>query len=338
MKARLYSPLLIIVGFACASAQTVAPELAQLMVKYKADLGALDTQRQATLKEAQLSYAGTLAAAEKTATATRNAAALAAIATERAALDSGLMAPVFPAGLPRELQMPRKTYLDTSTRIRAAEAPRRQAIDTDYLRALTNLQAKAENNSELLKQVAVEKQKLMANAPPIAAEAIGSSGSIKQNNRNAVINGTFDLTEAGDRPSGWNLKGNAEEACKVVRDGSNNTLRISTGTIVYTEVAQEIPVPPKAKSVILSGRVRGKWENRDTTHDDWGANIYAVNVDTDGKPIGDWIGLVGGRDVGWKSLSQTGRIPTGSKTLRVQCVLKFISGAFQFDDIVVEFR
>jgi hypothetical protein len=91
-------------------------------------------------------------------------------------------------------------------------------------------------------------------------------------------------------------------------------------------------------SVSGAGRVGGKWETRDATHADWGAGIYAVNVSEKDEQFGNWIGLSAGREPGWTSLSQTESIPKGSKAVHVECVLKFISGTFDFDDIVVEFR
>ena len=78
--------------------------------------------------------------------------------------------------------------MSSAGRIRTAEAPRRQAIDGSYLRALTNLSAKAPKESELARQVEVERQKLMAKTPP-------TSG--KTNSKNAVVNGTFDAVEDG---------------------------------------------------------------------------------------------------------------------------------------------
>ena len=63
------------------------------------------------------------------ATAAGNVAAVAVITEERGALTRGLMAPGFPPGMPKELQGPRRTYLDAFGRSRTVEAPRRQALD-----------------------------------------------------------------------------------------------------------------------------------------------------------------------------------------------------------------
>lgn len=333
MKTTLY-PLLLAAAAGCVCAQTLAPELAPLAAKYKTDLAALETQRAAALAQAQIAYTSALAAAEKTATATGKAAVVAAIATERAALSSGLMTPAFPAGLPPGLQMPRKSWLDADARIRAAEAPRRQAIDAAYLRALTDLQARAAKNPELSKQLAAEKQNALANAPPSATAATGTGGSGKPSTKSAVINGTFDLADTAGRPSGWSI----HDSFKVVRDGANNVLHATAGEIGYNHITQEIPVPPRARSVTLSVRVRGKWETTDTKQPVRGTRTSVQFIGADGQKINVWIVLDAGRDAGWKSLSNTDAIPKGSKALELIVALSWVTGNFDFDDVAVEFR
>src|SRR6476661_4206070 len=118
--------LLLSVAPGFAWSQTPASEMAAHAAKYKADLTELETQRTAAVTQAQNAYAAALAGAERTATTSGNIAAVSMIANERAAIKSGLMPPAFPPGLPKELQVPRKTYLDANNRIRLAEIPRRQ--------------------------------------------------------------------------------------------------------------------------------------------------------------------------------------------------------------------
>ncbi len=312
---------------AFADGQTLAPELAPLATKYKADVAALEAQRSAAIAKAQSSYATALGAAERSATTAGNVAAVAAITTERTAISSGLMAPGFPAGLPKELQTPRKAYLDALARIKTAEAPRRQALDAGYLRALTNLSAAASKNPELSKQVEAEKQKLLASAPG------GGSGS-KPSAKSAVINGTFDLVDAEGRPSGWRIA----EGFKVVRDGTNSVLHAGAKAPGYVAVTQDILLPPRARNVTLSGRVRGKLTSRAPDQGHFGANIAAVYLNKQDESTSNWLMLDGGTDADWKTLSTTQKIPDDMKTLQVVLVLKYVSGEFDFDDIEVEFR
>lgn len=313
-----------IANFACA--QALAPELAPIAAKYKSDLAALEAQRTAALAQAQAPYLAALGTAERMATTAGNVAGVSAIASERTALGSGLMSPSPPTGLPKELQIPRKTYLDASARIRALEAPRRQALDAAYLRALSNLVVKGAENPELAKQLEAEKQKLLASAP-------GAGGS-KPSAKSAVVNGTFDIASADGHPGGWtNVEG-----FKVVRDGTNNVLHASAKEPGYVAITQDLLLPPRARSVTLSGRVRGKFLARDPNQGHFGANIAAVFIDSQDQTTKNWLMLDGGTDAKWKRLSVNQAIPSGMKVLQVVLVLKYVSGEFDFDDIEVEFR
>jgi hypothetical protein len=319
-------PTLLFALVAGVHAQTLAPELAPLAEKYKADVAALEAQRVAAIAQPEKTYTAALGAAEKVATTAGNVAGVAAIAAERTALGNGLMAPDFPPGLPKELQFPRKTYLEANTRIRAAELPRRQALDAAYLRALTSLESKGARNPELAKQLEAEKQNLLASAPASAAG--------HQNARSAVINGNFDLADAEGHPKGWTV----DDAFKVVRDGGNNVLRATSAATEYREISQEIPVPAKARNVTLSVRVRGKWEASDTKQQIQGTRTSVQFIGADGQRMKVWVVLDAGRDAAWKTLSKTDRIPEGSKSLVLICSLSWVSGKFDFDDVMVEFR
>lgn len=312
-------------GFACA--QGLAPELAPLAAKYESDLAALETQRAAAVAQAQKSYLTALGASERNAGTAGDVASVAAIATERAAISSGLMAPGFPAGLPKALQRDRRTYLDAIARIRTAEAPRRQALDAAYLRALTNLESKAKNNAELATQLASEKQNLLANAP-------GRSGDGKPSSKSAVINGTFDIADAEGRPGGWTTS----DLFKVARDGTNYVVHAAASQPGYQAITQDIVLPSKARNVTLSGRVRGKVAARDPNQAHFGAFVGAVFVDEKDQQTDVWMMLDGGNDAEWKSLTGTEKIPDRSKVLRVFLILKYVAGEFDYDDVAVEFR
>ena len=326
--------VLLLVTSVCGSAQTPAPELASAANKHQADRTALETQRTAALEQVQRPYAAALDAAEKTATATGSLPAVAAITKERAALKSGLMAPEFPEGLPKTLQTTRKTYLDDNTRTRASEATRQAAVDAEYLRALAGLQSKAAANPELAQQLAAEKEKLLANAA-----VAGAPANSAESRRSVVVNGTFDLAEADGRPKGWTVPNVEGVSFKVVRDGSNNVLHATaSGEPRPVYVSQEFPVPAHAKSVTVKGRVRGKWENRDTKDSNWGATIDGSAIGADDQKFGGWIILVGGREPGWKTLGKTQDLPKEAKTYHVHFGFQFVSGTFDFDDISVEFR
>jgi hypothetical protein len=328
VKTLLPTLLLSAIITGSAFTQALAPELAPFAAKYKTDLAALETQRTAAIAQAQAPYMAALASAEKTATASGNVAAASAVAAERARLTSGLSAPGFPPDLPKQLQQPRKAYFDAVERIRAADAPRQQAVSSAYLRALGTLSAKAPRESELAKQLEAEKQKLLASAP--------GTGENKVSRKNVVVNGTFDLVDERSQPKGWII----DEGFKVTRDGTNNVLHASQKAPAYQQMTQDILLPPKARSVTLSGRVRGKILARDTAKSQGppGLFVSAVYLDKNDAATKNWLMLDGGSDDQWKNVTMTERIPEGMKTLQVTLAMKWVSGEFDFDNIEVEFR
>ena len=143
-------------------AQELAPELAPLVAKHKADIAALDAQKDAAIARVQQTYLAALDGAERTATTAGKLEVFAAITKEREALQSGLMAPALPEGLPKILQSARKAYLDGTARVTAYVQPRQKAIDADYLRTLAGLQARASGKPELATQIDAEKKNLLA--------------------------------------------------------------------------------------------------------------------------------------------------------------------------------
>jgi hypothetical protein len=152
-------------------AQDLAPELEPLAAKHKADLTAFNAQKAAAMARAQQPYLFALDGAERTATSTGSIDTVAAITKEREALKNGAMDAVFPGGLPKTLQAPRKACLDAMTRVAADLEPRRKTINAAYLQGLGSLQAKAVGKPDLAAQIASEKEKLIANAGDESPEA-----------------------------------------------------------------------------------------------------------------------------------------------------------------------
>ena len=152
-------------------AQDLAPELQPLAAKHKADLAAFNAQKAAAMTRAQQPYVFALDGAERTATSAGNIDTVAAITKEREALKDGAMDAVFPGGLPKALQAPRKTYLDAMARVAADLEPRRKTINAAYLQGLASLQAKAEGKPDLAAQIAAEKEKLLAGADDESVDA-----------------------------------------------------------------------------------------------------------------------------------------------------------------------
>ena len=315
-------------------AQDLAPELAPLAAKYKADIAALEAQKSAALARAEQTYSTALDGVEKTATAAGKLEVVAAVTKERESIKGGLMAPALPSELPKSLGPARKAYMDAAARAAAEIIPKRRAANAEYLRALASLQPKAAGNAELARQIATEKERLLSNA---AAGVVGPKppGS----SRNVVVNGTFDLAETDGRPKGWSFYGpGAEDIFKVVRDGTNSVLRLTvTPAPLSVGVTQSFTIPERAKSITISGRVRGKLTDLHKDDSNAGANISTRQLSAEKKEVG-WTLIKAGTDSGWKLFKETAPIKTGAREVSVSCVGWWVAGTFDFDDIEVEFR
>jgi hypothetical protein len=151
-----------------------------------------------------------------------------------------------------------------------------------------------------------------------------------------IINGTFDTADPSGKPGGWSTV----EGFKVQKDGTNNVLHASLKAPIYAAASQDIALPARARSVTLSGRVRGKILARDPANSQGppGVFVAAVYLDKSEQATKNWLMLDGGSDAEWKNVSSTTKIPDGMKGLQVSLVLKNVSGEFDFDNIAVEFR
>jgi hypothetical protein len=332
--------------FACVAAtalyaQDLAPELAPLVAKHKADQAAVEAQKSAALARLQQAYEAVLDGAEKAATTAGALEVVAAIAKEREALKSGLMAPAFPESLPKTLQAARKVCLDGIVRVSADQGPRRKAIDADYLRALAALQSRAAGNAELAKQVAAEKANLLASVS--AGTSAGDPKPAAANSRNVVVNGTFDVVDTEGHPLRWRFFGTSgADVCKVAR-GENPVLRMTVGNVPQSLGAiQTIEVPPSARTVLIRGRVHGKATDHKADDSNSGANIAAQFVVADDHPMDGpdkgWKIAIGGHDGGWKTLTKTFPVQSGAKLMEIACISWWVAGTFDFDDIEVEFH
>ena len=144
-------------------AQEFLPELAPYVAKYKSDTGALTEQKNASLESSKRTYLAALASAEAAATNAGHVPIVAAITRERESIDKGTVAAEFPKDFPKNLQSPKKAYLDSLGRVSADFTARQQRIDAEYLRVLASLQMKANANPALADQIASQKNGLLNN-------------------------------------------------------------------------------------------------------------------------------------------------------------------------------
>jgi hypothetical protein len=178
-------------------------ELAPVEAKYRADLAALATQTAGALSQAQQIYARALGDAEKTATTAGALPAAAAIAREQAALKDALLAPDFPADLPKSLQTPRKAFLESAARVRANEAARVGARSMRIICARSPASPAALRRIPRSRNRSLRKKKSCWQQPSRAARRRPRlRGAVDEN---ALVNGGFEQADAEGRPLGWKL-------------------------------------------------------------------------------------------------------------------------------------
>jgi hypothetical protein len=214
-----------------APAPALAPELAPIAAKHKADLAALEQQRAAALARSLPFYLNALEVEDKAALQRSDLGAVAAIDKEReavkACLIGELIAAPFPEKLPVSLKSSRAALFDSFKRVEADVLKLRQQVDADYLRALTALQLRAAGNGELARQIKAEHDAVLGNpvtTPEGEVEVATKTGKL--------INGNFTQADGNGFPVGWKLVNRnwldnappAGETYKVVQENNHSFL------------------------------------------------------------------------------------------------------------------
>jgi len=193
-------------------AQELAPELASLAAKYKADTAAIEGQRKTEASRLANVYGAALDAAEKAETSAGHVNTVAAITRERDSVKKDEVISTFPNDLPKGLRTARKGYLDGIERVVNELGQRQQRINADYLRALAAFQQRVGSNEQITKQIAEEKERVFR------ANLVGSNPNVVGlwqlrnlgNNDTIQIEfkpeGTF-VDAAGKRWGTWEVKG-----------------------------------------------------------------------------------------------------------------------------------
>jgi hypothetical protein len=146
---------------AAAFAQDLAPELAPIQMRYKADVAELDSKREAVQSAAGETYAAALDAAERAASKAGSVQGVATIVGERGALKAGTVQPKATVELPKSVAAARKTYVDAVARITKETRAKRAVLNSNYLKALASLEPRAAQNPELARQIVMEKETLL---------------------------------------------------------------------------------------------------------------------------------------------------------------------------------
>jgi hypothetical protein len=183
-------------------AAEVAPEIAPLAAKFKAETEAAELGRKAPAADLVRNYQGALDAAEKTATAAGNVKLLAALSAEREDLQRGKLKAT--AELPKSLLVSRKAYLTGVMKLDDEIATRKQRAVADYVRGLAALQARSGGKADLLAQIAAEKERAVRGAPiAISSAAKQLDGTTWKHSDNRI----FRLSADGTIKASWGLQG-----------------------------------------------------------------------------------------------------------------------------------
>jgi hypothetical protein len=156
-------------------AQDLAPELVPMAAKYKADLEALDTQKDTEAVRVSQAYIAALAEAEAKATAGGDLKGLAAIGQERDDAKNGALPEKIPADLPKGLHGARKSCFEALARVAKDFTTREDRVRSDYVRSLATLDLRARNNAVLAAQIASEKERAVHDITPTSPAGILTS-------------------------------------------------------------------------------------------------------------------------------------------------------------------
>jgi hypothetical protein len=150
-----------------------------------------------------------------------------------------------------------------------------------------------------------------------------------------LINGTFDNSPPGAPPAGW-VAAYPQGSATVVKEGNDTFLRLVSTVAANAGMMQTVDVPPKAKTVSVLGRMRGKPENekKETRarvevclmyKNPDGGNINAAVVASENSP-------------NWHTFKRDFTLPAGCEKVEVSARSLFAIGTFDFDEVRLEFK
>jgi hypothetical protein len=240
-------------GFAFT--QDLLSELAGPAEAYKTAVEALEKQRLSDMAQAARTYVSVLDGIEKSATAKGEVKIVEAAARERKAALAGRLAAELPAELPAlRLQGSRRALLMKQEKVNVDAAGRKKRLDSQYLGVLASLAAKAEPGSTLGKQVAAEREAVLAAGKEGAGGGKASGGEAKASQvprgKNVVVNGDFEKVDALGKPEGWLFHG----PVSVEKEERNTFVRIKGGTVAGGYYRQEMERPNN----VTHGTIRAK--------------------------------------------------------------------------------
>ena len=171
--------------------------------------------------------------------------------------------------------------------------------------------------------------------PLLTSHAEPPQGAPDPSAKKPLVQGDFAHQQVGQPPKGW-TPAYPTGGATIATDGKETFLRLSNAQPANAGVAQEIDVPPKAKTVTVLGRMRGRPENEKVDKraavevalrykDANGANINAAVVASSNSP-------------NWHTFHREFALPPGCTKIEVVPRSIFAVGNFDFSEVRAEFK
>jgi hypothetical protein len=153
--------------------------------------------------------------------------------------------------------------------------------------------------------------------------------------KRVLINGDFDVSPPGQPPAGWKTVYPTGTA-SVARDAKDTFLRLSSVNAENAGMAQEVLVPEKATKVQVLGRMRGKPTN-EKTEKRAAVQVALRYKDANGANLNAAV-VASGNSPNWNTFRRDFECPAGCAAMEVVARSLFAIGAFDFDEVRVEFK
>jgi hypothetical protein len=166
--------------------------------------------------------------------------------------------------------------------------------------------------------------------------ALAISALAQAPNKDALVNGGFDESPVGQPPAGWTAA-YPNAGGVVATDGKATFLRLTSAQGANAGATQEVTVPPKATTVLVIGKMRGRPHN---VKEDKNAAVQVCvrYIDAGGVNIGA-AGLLGSdNSPNWHTFRREFKLPPGCTKLKIDARSVFAIGTFEFDEVRVEFK
>ncbi|MEQ1861534.1 MAG: hypothetical protein ABMA13_16555 [Chthoniobacteraceae bacterium] len=170
--------------------------------------------------------------------------------------------------------------------------------------------------------------------PAVLLVLASAAAAHAQTNR-PLKNGDFSDSPAGSPPPHW-TPAYPGAGGVVFTDAKDTFLRLSRIDAGNSGMAQTVPVPPKAKSVAVLGRMRGKPRNE---KDEKRAAVEVAlrYKDANGGNLSAAV-VASGNSPNWHTFRREFTPPPGCTQVEVVVRCIFAIGTFDFDEVRVEFK